>query len=47
MKETLLEVYAAVKPYVEKLYGWSPFVAGLLLGYFGKPVIQWLVGLVF
>lgn len=46
MKDKLLALWAKVQPLLNKLYSWSPFVAGLLAGYFGHPFIKLAVALV-
>lgn len=45
MMNFLSSVWAKVSPYLTKVYSWSPFVTGLLLGYFGKPLISFVLGI--
>jgi hypothetical protein len=40
MKEKLLAVWAKVSPLLSKLYNASPLLTGILIGYFGKPIIK-------
>ncbi len=40
MKDKALAAFERVKALAAKLYAWSPFAAGIAVGYFGKPFIQ-------
>lgn len=47
MKEKLLNILNKLKSFAQKLYSWSPFLSGLILGYFGKAEIKFLLSLLF
>jgi hypothetical protein len=40
MKAKLLAALATLKSLAQKLYGFSPLLAGILVGYFGHGVIK-------
>jgi hypothetical protein len=46
MKEKLLAVWAQVQALAAKAMGWSPLAVGIVLGYFGKPLINIAISLV-
>lgn len=43
MKQKLLTYWTAVQPYLAKAYGWSPLATGIVIGYFGKPILKMAV----
>lgn len=40
MKEKLLAIWSKVQPILAGAYAKSPLVAGIVLGYFGSPIIK-------
>lgn len=40
MKQTLLNAWSKVKPLLAKAYAMSPLACGIVIGYFGKPIIS-------
>ena len=43
MKEKLLAIWAWLKQAAIKVYSFSPLTAGILIGYFGEPIISFIL----
>ena len=44
---TLTNLWSKAQSYLTKFYTWSPFVSGVLVGYFGKHLIYLAIIFVF
>jgi hypothetical protein len=43
MKEKILALLSKLKDLISKAIAASPLVAGIIIGYFGKPIIQFVI----